>query len=119
MNSNLGFAAGANFSFDPLATLTTNGTSVTFGGFSMTNVLGLGSATTDGTYTLMNGSSTFDYTNVSNVGPSNAVSIGGGKTAYFQQGGGFQLVVVPEPATSAIVAGGLVGVLALCRRRRR
>ncbi|MGI9178726.1 MAG: autotransporter-associated beta strand repeat-containing protein, partial [Pirellulales bacterium] len=118
INGPVSFASGGNFSFSPLTTLTTNGTAVTFGGFGVANVLGIGSTTPDGTYTLMNGTASFDFTNVLNVGASNAVSIGGGKTAYLQQGGGFQLVVVPEPASLASVALGAVALTALRRRWR-
>jgi fibronectin-binding autotransporter adhesin len=119
INGNINFASGANFSFDPLTTLTTNGAAVTFGGFGISNVLNLGSSTAEGTYTLMNGSATFDFTNVINVGSGNAVDIGGGKTAYLQQGGGFQLVVVPEPTVFALLAAGGTSLLVAFRRRQR
>jgi hypothetical protein len=79
-------------------------------------VLGLDASTPEGTYTLMNGLATFDLTNVSNVGSSNAASIGGGKTAYLQQGS-LQLVVVPEPTSALALAAGGLAAAVLVRRR--
>jgi len=59
----------------------------------------LTSGTADGIYTLINGTATIDFANVSNVGSSNAYDLGGGKSAYFQSGS-LDLVVtaVPEPS---------------------
>lgn len=113
------FSSGANFAFDPATTLTINGASVTFGGFGVSSLLGVGSSTPDGTYTLMSGLTTFDLTNVSNVGSANAFSLGGGKTAYLQTSSGpsgFQLVVVPEPTTVASAACGMLLALLVARR---
>ncbi|MFM7243462.1 MAG: beta strand repeat-containing protein [Planctomycetaceae bacterium] len=114
------FSAGANYTFDAASTLTVNGASVTFGGFGVPDLQGLSASTPDGTYTLMSGLTTFDLTNVSNVGSSNAYSLGGGKTAYLQTStgpNGFQLVVVPEPTTMASVACGALLALLVMRRR--
>jgi len=80
------------------------------------------SSTPDGTYTLMSGLTSFDLTNVSNVGAGSAYSLGSGKTAYLQTASSpnaFQLVVVPEP-TSLMAAGcgGFAALLVLARRGR-
>lgn len=108
------FEPGADFVFDPLTTLTVNGASVSFGGFSIANLVGFSAAVLDGTYTLINGSATFDFTNVANFGEANAYDLGGGRKAYFTSGS-LNLVVVPEPAAALI--GGM-GMLLLLRRRR-
>jgi autotransporter-associated beta strand protein len=116
------YSSGANFAFSPATTLTINGASTTFGGFGVTNLLGLSSSTPDGTYTLMSGLTTFDLTNVSNVGAGSAFSLGSGKTAYLQTASSpnaFQLVVVPEPTSlTAAACGGLTALLVLARRGR-
>ena len=68
---------------------------MTFDGFGVANVVGLNSATATGTYKLLDGSAAFDFTNVANFGSGNAYDLGGGKSAYFQQGS-LELVVIPE-----------------------
>jgi len=89
--------ARASLQFSPTQTLKVNRGTVTFGGLGMTDIYGLDSSVPAGTYTLANGTATFDYTNVDNLGVANAVSLGGGKKAYFQTGG-LQVVVVSEAA---------------------
>ncbi len=68
----------------------------------------------DGTYTLINNASNFN--NISNLGPTNAASVGGGRSAYFAEGS-LNLVVVPEPSVLFLGLG--VGTLAAWRLRRR
>lgn len=114
---NLTLDAGANFVFSLTDTLTVNGASVSFGGFGISNVLGLDGSVAVGTYTLIDGSATFDFDNVSNWGVSNAVAIGGGKSAYFQEGS-LQVVVIPEPGVvGLLLLGGAMGFA--FRRRQR
>jgi fibronectin-binding autotransporter adhesin len=110
----LAFASGADFVFSTTMTLDVAG-AVTFGSFGIADLVGLDSSVAVGTYTLINGG-TVDFTNVINVGLANAVSLGGGKSAYLQSGS-LQVVVtaIPEPGTALL--GGL-GILALLRRRR-
>lgn len=89
----LTFESGAKLRFEPSATLTVNGTSVEFHIFGIADVEGLDGNADIGVYTLIDGSANIDWTNVSNVGESNAVNIGGGKAAYFQ-GGSLQVAVI-------------------------
>jgi autotransporter-associated beta strand protein len=112
---------GGSLNLDAGSTLdTTSGTLtvaglVSFDSFGFGNLVGFDVHTADvGTYTLMSGSN-FNFTNVSNFGLENALDLGGGKSAYFENGS-LQVVVIPEPA--AALLGGL-GMLVLLRRRRR
>lgn len=68
----------------------------------------------DGTYTLLTG--TLDETNLDNFGLANAQDIGGGRSAYFQEGS-LQLVVIPEPRALLLAGAGMMVVLFLRRRR--
>ena len=115
--SSLDFASGAKFVFSLTDTLKVNGSSVSFGGFSIADLLGLNNAVANGTYSLIGGSAVTSLTNVSNVGLINAASIGGDKTAYFQ-GAGLQVVVVPEPSTALSIVIGAGALLGLRRKRR-
>lgn len=116
IGGSLSLVSGANIVFSLTDTLTVNGTSVTFGGLSIANVIGLDGSVALGTYTLIDGSATFNFTNVSDWGVGNATSIGGGKSAYFQAGS-LQVVVIPEPGTGALLLLGL-GAAAFARCRR-
>ena len=115
IGGNLNLQSGAYFKFDPSNTLVVTG-SATFGGFSVADILGLTSSTPDGTYTLISG--LVNLSNVSNVGASNAYSLGGNKSAYLQQGS-LQLVVVPEPSAVALAVGGLAAVMLAIRRKTK
>jgi autotransporter-associated beta strand protein len=113
--SSIDFLAGSSFQFNLTDTLTVNGSNVFFDGFGVANLVGLDSSVAEGTYTLMDGSATFDFAGLTNFGEANKASIGGGKFAYFAPGSLNLIVAIPEPSTA--ILGGL-GLLALFRRRR-
>jgi autotransporter-associated beta strand protein len=112
-------AAGAKFVFSASDTLKVNGASLSFGGFSLADLVGLDATTDLGTYTLVDGTATISPVNLSNLGSANAQTLAPGKQAYFSlDSGDWQVVVaVPEPATVGLLLG--VGVLALVIGRRR
>jgi len=119
---NVTFAAGSNFGFSAVAPLSVGG-NVTFldpANFSIANIIGLDSSAAEGIYTLIAGN--VDTTGLANLGASNAYDLGGGKTAYFQQGSLQVVVAVPEPSTlvslGAIAAGGVMFYVRKRRRRR-
>lgn len=110
----LHFDAGANLIFDATQPLTVNGSTVTFGGFGVTDLVGFDGNVALGTYTLINGTASISTTNLLHFGIENAYNIGAGKQAYFSTGS-LQLVVIPESSTLLL---GLFGSLALMRRQR-
>lgn len=116
LGGGLALASGANIVFDPAATLTVNGPTVTFGGFGIPNLLGLGPTTPEGTYVVVDGAATVDPTNLANVGPANAYDLGGGKSAYFGIGS-LTVTIVPEPSLLAAVVA-VAAVVPLIGRRR-
>ena len=118
---NISFAAGANWLFSTSATLDVTG-NVTFGGFGVSNLIGLSNTTVAGTYVLMNGTgSNINTTNVSNIGAGSAFDLGNQVYAYFDlTGGDFALTVsaIPEPGSFALL-GGLLALGFVGSRRRR
>lgn len=116
IGGNLHLDSGGGLLFSPVDTLTVNGGSVTFDGFSIQNLAGLDAATPVGIYTVLDGSATFDFANVLNLGSQNAFDLGGGKSAWFQEGS-LQVVVIPEPSIVALLGLSLLSLLAGRRRR--
>lgn len=97
ISSNLDLYAYSGLVFKPGASLTVNGSAVTFGPFGVGNLIGIDSKVPEGTYTLIGGTAKIDAGNLSNVGEAQAQDIGGGKAAYFsidKASGNLQLVVV-------------------------
>lgn len=117
IGGSLYFAPGSKFILNLMQTLRVNGASVSFGGFDMSDLVGLDSGTPVGSYTLIDGLATFNMANLGNFGAANAFSLGGGKSAYFTEGS-LILNVVPEPSTHGLALGGLALALAALRRRR-
>lgn len=86
------------------------------GAFGIGNVAGLSSSTADGTYTLIDTTSTdFSTLGLDNFGSANPYDLGGGKSAYFKNGS-LQVTVIPEPATLSIVVAAGAGMLFIRRR---
>lgn len=110
------FETGAQLLFNDAAALTING-AVSFGGFGIGNVAGLDSLAAEGTYNLIVGTGAIDFTNVTNLGLANAFDLGGGKSAYFQEGS-LQLVVVPEPGSLALLLAFGASFLVIGSRRQ-
>lgn len=121
----LTFDPGSKFLFNATTPLTITGTA-TFtdpSTFGIDDIAGLTSTAANGTYTLISGS-VAGIASLQNFGAGSGFDLGGGQSAYFQEGAGgsLQTVVVPEPA----VAGGAVALLAaacaggrVIRSRRR
>lgn len=98
---------------DPLAVAGT----ITFGsGFGIANLTGIdwGSLDLNTPYTVISTSQTFSASDIGNFGIGNAALVGGGRSAYFDNGS-LAVVVIPEP--TATLLGGL-GALLILRRRR-
>jgi hypothetical protein len=117
INGDLRFSASSSFIFAGDQTLTVNGSVLFDGSFGVTNLIGLDSFTPNGMYTLIDGTTTnFATSGLSNWGTANAYNLGGGKSAWFEQGS-LRLVVVPE--TGAGLLSLLSGATVVCVRRRR
>ena len=117
INGNLSLLSGAKFQFSLTQTLNADSGTVTFGGLSIADIIGLDSSVPNDTYTLIGGTSTFNFANVSNFGINEAANLGGGKLAYFQPGS-LQVVVIPEPSTWALLGLSLAMLLYVRRCRK-
>jgi len=113
----LALDSGANFWWDGSSTLTVEDDNLV----SLDNAFGIGSLIgfdwadiALGDYILIANNSNFS--NISNWGFDERVSVGGGKYAYFSEGS-LQLNVVPEPSALGLLAIGLLTILGSRRRR--
>jgi autotransporter-associated beta strand protein len=86
-------------------------------GFGIDNLTGINWASLDlnTPYTLLANSSDFSSAGLDNFGIANAYDVGGGRSAYFQNGS-LAVVVIPEPSAALLGAASLV---LLMRRRRQ
>lgn len=117
ITGNLQFNSGANLTITNLTDALTVIGSVSFAsGFGIDDLAGINWSSVDlfTPYTLIDNGTDFSAAGLDNFGIANAAPVGGGRSAYFQNGS-LQLVVIPEPATAAL---GALGLLAMLRRRR-
>jgi fibronectin-binding autotransporter adhesin len=100
---------------DPLAVA---GTVALYTGFGIDDLAGLNwGSVANGTYTLIDGSlGSGVFAALANNSLASAYNLGGGRSAYFQEGS-LQLVVIPEPNAAALI--GSFGLIFLLRRRRK
>lgn len=118
IGGNLHFGSGSFLQVVNLNDALTVAGTVSFGtGFGIDNLLGVawGSLDLNTPYTVLASTTDFSAAGLDHFGAGNAYDVGGGRSAYFQNGS-LQVVVIPEPR--AALLGGL-GLLALLRRRRR
>lgn len=112
----LTLAAGAKFVFNPLATLDVTGAVTLANSFGVASLVNADNTAidwggiADGVYTLI-GTTASTFDTITNFGSANASDLGGGRSAYFQNGS-LQLVIVPEPSTIMLVGLGLILVAA-------
>ncbi len=117
INGDLTLGAGALYELELGSTLTVMGSVDLDTTFGVDDILGINSSLGNGTYTLIDGTSTvFGSLGLENWGEENAYDLGDGKSAYFQEGS-LQLVVIPEPA-SWVLAGLCLGTCFVYTRKR-
>jgi fibronectin-binding autotransporter adhesin len=121
IGSTLNLASGSSFYVsDLIDPLQVAGTVTIYAGFGVDDLTGIDdwSLVADGTYTLINGTlGAGVFAGLANNSEGTAFDIGGGRSAYFQEGS-LQLIVVPEPSTLVILGAG-AAFLGLRFARRR
>lgn len=111
VTGDLHFDAGANFLFNPAATLNVSG-DVSFDGFSISNLIGFDTSVNNGVYTLISGN-----VNMTNVDTS-VFNMADGRFASLD-GGSLTLTVIPEPSALALVLVAFGASLASIRHKKR
>jgi len=115
LNADLILLEDADYLFDPFDTFECTGTVSLPSTFGIDNLLGLDGSVPVGTYIIIGGSPTdFSLLNLENWGSGNAFNLGGGKSAYFQQGS-LQVKVVPEPSTWVLLLLGEAELYAILK----
>ncbi len=110
-------ASATSIVFSLNKTLSVIGTVSIDSSFGIANLLGLDDSVANGIYTLIDRTSTdFSTLGLKNWGVNNAYDLGGGKSAYFQQGS-LQVVVIPEPSASTLLLLGTFGLIIFATRR--
>ncbi|MFM8365023.1 MAG: beta strand repeat-containing protein [Verrucomicrobiota bacterium] len=118
IGGSLSLASGAKIVFSLTDSLTVNGPSISFGGFGVTDLIGLDNTVPNGTYTVFDGLATVNTNNLLNFGEANAHDLGGGKSAFFTEGS-LLVNVVPESSVFVLLAFAGAGFGAHLLRRRR
>ena len=92
LGGNLTLAAGSNLAFDPVSSLAINGSSVSFGNFSLSNLTGFnGTSSAQGNFTVLGGSAKVNSANLNNYGASKAQTFGVNEAYFFTGVGGSTL----------------------------
>ena len=87
---NLTLAAGSNLVFNPASSLAVNGSSVSFGNFSVSNLSGFnGTSSALGNFSVLGGTAKVNTANLNNYGAANSQTFGSNE-AYFYTGAGGQ-----------------------------
>lgn len=119
IQGNLTLQAGAKFQFIPGSPLSVTGDVFLPDSFGVADLLGLSGDTPAGTYVLIDTTATsFGLLAIQNWGVANAYDLGGGKFAFFREGG-LILEIIPEPASYALLMQVAVAGFCLAGRRRR
>lgn len=116
IGSVLNITSGSFYVADLADALQVTGIVTLYAGFGVDDLTGLTwGSVANGTHTLINGTlGAGVFANLANNSLVTAYDIGGGRSAYFQEGS-LQLVVIPEPSVSLL---GAAGIMLLLRRRR-
>jgi len=114
------FGSGSQLAFDPLGPLAISSGTLTFAAdFGVTNLIGIDwdSVALNTPLSLISTSQT-TFGALANFGFENRTSVGSiGRQAYFESGS-LQVIVVPEPSASPLVAAGLIGLVVYGWRQR-
>jgi autotransporter-associated beta strand protein len=103
LGGNLTLAAGSNLVFNPASSLAVNGSSVSFGNFSLSNLTGFnGSSSAPGNFTVLGGSAVLNAANLQNLGIANSQTLGGNEVYFYTGVGGSTLNLAVLAAVSNI-----------------